>query len=204
MAEKTKEKQTKTEDELLKEIESLKKELNKKEKSTTKETKIPDDAEIEIECGINSTLSFFDKKGRVFYTAEFDGIGDTDVIEFGELKKIRSAAGNSKYLTKGLFIVKGAVDDQYDFEQIIKELRIKKYYEGKLHFGNAEQVMTKGSNKNFIEGMDEIKKKKSDMFYEIVDRFNYLYKKGLIKDVDKVNKMKHLVKKENSNISLFD
>lgn len=197
---------------LLKEIEALKKELAKKEeekqvvveKQKPSKNKIPDDTEIEIESGLDSSLSFFDEKGRIFYTAEFDGLGNTDVISFADLKKMRSTSGKSKYLTRGFLIVKGDADGEFDFDQIIKELRLTNYYTGKLHLGNMEEVMLKGKAKDFIDGINEIKEKKSEMLYVMVDRFKHLYDKGLIKDVDKVNHMKYIVKKENGSVDLFD
>lgn len=189
---------------LLAQIEALKKQLE--EKATVPEkvsdNKIADNVEIEIESGLNSSLSFYDDKGRIFYTAEFEGLGSTDTIPFGELKKIRSSSGKSKYLTRGFFIIKPD-DDKYDFNQVIKELRLTSHYSGKLNFSNMEEIMTKGSAKVFIDGINEIKDKKSEMVYIMVDRFKHLYDKGLIKDIDKVNQMKYIVKKENGSVDLF-
>lgn len=190
---------------LLKKIEELQKQLEQSKKEEKAEAKkLPDDLEIEIEVGLNSSLSFFDEKGRIFYNAEFDGMGDTDTITLGELKKIRSASGKGKYLTRGFFLIKGDPSGEYTFEQVIKELRLTPYYSGKLNFGNMEEVMTKSSAKVFIDGINEIKDKKSEMLYVMVDKFKSLYDQGLVKDVDKVNQMKYIVKKENGNVDLFD
>lgn len=190
---------------LLRKIEELQKQLDQSKKEEKSEAKkIPDDLEIEIEVGLNSSLSFFDEKGRIFYNAEFDGMGNTDTISLAELKKIRSASGKSKYLTRGFFLIKGDPSGEYTFEQVIKELRLTPYYSGKLNFGNMEEVMVKGSAKTFVDGINEIKDKKSEMLYVMVDKFKSLYDQGLIKDVDKVNQMKYIVKKENGNVDLFD
>jgi hypothetical protein len=186
---------------LLKQIEDLKKQLAQKE--SNKIEKIPNDTEIEIEVGINSSVYFYDERGRINYMAKLDGMGATDVIDFSDLKKMMSTVGKKDFLTKGFFIIKGDVDDEISFEQIIKELRLKDYYSGKLHYGNAEEVMIKGKAKDFIDGIDEISNSKSEMLTTMIERFKYLYDKGRIKDVDKINKIKYIVSKSNPNIDLF-
>jgi len=183
-----------------KEIELLQKQLLELQKKQTEtKSKIPDELEIEITVGVNSPVYFFDEKGRINFTTDLDGMFETDVIEYKELRKMVS--NKKDFLSKGIFIITDILDGDYKKADVIKSLRLKEFYEGDVSFANIDAFILKTPARKFADTISNLYEENSFVLPVLIEKFSYYYREGKIKDIDKIKAIKFIVGNNNSLFS---
>lgn len=146
--------------------------------------RIDKDTEITVVNNTHGAFVYFFKD----ISLELDEYGDEDTLTFGELKTI-SSGRHKKVLQNLLLLITDVNDDELTVDDVVKQLKLDRYYAPVKEAINEEDDISSDSFKTFVEKStaEELKKALSidNLKPALIEVSVELYKDKNFNDFDK-------------------